>query len=102
MSRRTEQLGHTIQRLVAMVLEQAIDGAVIVTVTRVDTAPDLKTAKVYVANWDRLTPAKQAIGLRAAQQAVRSGLTSRYTPRLTIIHDDASEYAAHIASLLQS
>ncbi|MBP9827063.1 ribosome-binding factor A [Candidatus Saccharibacteria bacterium] len=102
MSRRTEQIAHSIQRIVAATLERAIEGETIVTVTRVDVAPDMKTAKVFVANWDNLTADLQNKGLRESQQAVRNGLTSKYTPRLTIIHDDASEYAAHIASLLKS
>jgi ribosome-binding factor A len=76
-----------------------------VTVTEVDTSPDLRHATVFVSVLG--TPEEQAAsleGLRSAhgylQRRVGSELRLKRTPTLDFAHDDSAARAARLSALI--
>ena len=77
------------------------------TVTAVNVAPDLKTAKVYVSVMGDEEAKKNTIaGLKSAQPYIRSLLAKtvnlRNTPELKFMIDDSIEYGMHMTELIES
>ena len=66
-----------------------------VTVTAVQTAPDLRHARVYVS----------VLGLRSAhgylQRRVADELSLKHTPTLEFVYDDTADRGQRIAELLE-
>jgi ribosome-binding factor A len=115
-TRRTERVGEQIRDVLARLLrEEVTDPRIgIVTLTRVDVAPDFSNARVY---WSALTrrpsapdegvapePATVA-GLASAAGFLRRGLARelslRRTPELHFVHDPSLAEGAHTLALLQ-
>ncbi len=76
-----------------------------VTVTAVETAPDLRRARVYVSVLgDQGTRKRSLQGLRSAhgilQRAVAGELRLKHTPTLEFVYDDTSERGMRIAELI--
>ena len=76
-----------------------------VTVTAVDTAPDLRHAKVYVSVLGNAgVRARSLDGLRSAhgylQRLVAAELRLKHTPTLDFIYDDTAERAQRVERLL--
>jgi ribosome-binding factor A len=76
-----------------------------VTVTAVETAPDLRRARVYVSVLGNAGARKRSMqGLRSAhgilQRAVASELRLKHTPTLEFLYDDTSERGMRIAELI--
>lgn len=76
-----------------------------VTVTAVDTAPDLRHAKVFISVLgDAPVRARSLDGLRSAhgylQRRVAAELRLKHTPTLTFVYDDTAERAARMERLL--
>ncbi len=76
-----------------------------VTVTAVDTSPDLRHARVYVSVLGDET--KRALTLRARQRAhgflqrrVAAQLRLKHTPQLAFVYDDTAERADRVERLL--
>ncbi len=77
-----------------------------VTVTAVDTSPDLRHAKVFVSVLGHAgVRARSLDGLRSAhgylQQRVARELRLKHTPTLTFIYDDTAERAQRMERLLE-
>lgn len=76
-----------------------------VTITHVDTTPDLRYARVYVSVLDKTQEKDVIKGLKSAggflRRALGSALRLRYTPELQFVADDSIEYGAHILELLR-
>ena len=77
------------------------------TVTAVNVAPDLKTAKVYVSVMGDETAKKDTIsGLKSAAPFIRSCLAKtvnlRNTPELKFVIDDSIEYGIRMTELIES
>jgi ribosome-binding factor A len=76
-----------------------------VTVTAVDTSPDLRHARVYVSvlGSDGVR-ARSLEGLRSAhgylQKRVAGELRLKHTPTLDFAYDDTSEHALRISQLI--
>lgn len=116
MTRRTERVGEQIRDVLSRLLREAVSDPRIglVTITRVDVAPDFSNARVY---WSALQPRPSApdegiapdpdttAGLDSAASFLRRGLARelvlRRTPELQFVHDPSLAGAAHILSLLQ-
>jgi ribosome-binding factor A len=110
MSRRTERIAEQLKSEIARVLlEEVTDPRVgMVSLTRVDCAPDLSNAIVY---WSSIEAVDAAAidtiedGLTSAASFVRGRLARvlplRRTPRLEFRHDPSLEQGAQILSLLQ-
>ncbi len=76
-----------------------------VTITHVDTTPDLRYARVYVSVLDKTQEKDVIKGLKSAggflRRALGNALRLRYTPELQFVADDSIEYGAHILELLR-
>lgn len=107
MSQRVAKVESLIQTVVASALPQLLErDAAAVTVTRVDAAPDLRHATVWVgvlgdneaasAVWSRLE------GLRGElQDELARNMTTKFVPRLALKRDTGGEYAIEIERLLR-
>ncbi|MCR4841844.1 MAG: 30S ribosome-binding factor RbfA [Eubacterium sp.] len=78
---------------------------IMTSVTHVEVAPDLKTAKVYISVLGSDKEKEGTIkGLKSAEGFVRSALAKevnlRNTPKLFFEIDDSIEYGIHISNVL--
>ena len=76
-----------------------------VTVTAVETAPDLRRARVFVSVLGESPVRKRSMqGLQSAhgvlQRAVARELRLKHTPTLAFVYDDTAERAARVERLL--
>jgi ribosome-binding factor A len=76
-----------------------------VTVTGVDTSPDLRTARVYVSVLgDEQDRERSLAGLRSShgvlQAKIASAMRLKRTPTLTFVYDESAERGARISRLL--
>ena len=107
MSQRVAKVESLIQQVVATALIQQLDrDAAGVTVTRVDAAPDMRNATVWIgllgkpAEQDRLW--KRIEYVRPEVQAALGGhMQTKFVPRLHMKRDTGGEYAADIERLLR-
>jgi ribosome-binding factor A len=77
-----------------------------VTVTSVDTSPDLRQARVYVSVLGTDAVRRRSLdGLRSAhgylQRRVADELHLKHTPTLDFVYDDTLDKAERIAELLE-
>lgn len=116
MTRRTERIGEQIRGELARLLrEEVTDPRVgLVTLTRIDVAPDLSHAKVFWSALDavphgrsgaRHADAETAQGLASAAGFLRSqlarALATKRVPELRFVHDDALAAGAETLRLLK-
>ena len=76
-----------------------------VTVTAVDTTPDLRQARVFVSVLGTDSERRRSLdGLRSAhgflQRRVADELRLKHTPTLTFFHDDTAERAQRLERLM--
>ena len=108
-SNRIGRINEEIQKELASLIRNLKDPRVqdtMISITHVETTPDLRYAKVYVSflQEDR---AKDALkGLQSAGGYLRrelgSALNLRYTPQLTWALDDSITYGAKMMKLINS
>lgn len=108
-SNRINRINEEIQKELSTLLRNVKDPRVagtMISVTRVETTPDLRWAKVYVSflEADR---AKEAMkGLKSAGGYLRRELgrtlNLRYTPEIAWALDDSITYGAHMLELINS
>lgn len=108
-SNRIGRINEEIQRELSALLRNLKDPRVqetMISITRVETTPDLRYAKVYVSFLEA-EKAKDALkGLRSAsgflRRALGQNLQLRYTPELQWEQDDSITYGAHMLELINS
>jgi ribosome-binding factor A len=106
MSERQRKVESLIHQLVAAEFTQLPDAARL-TVTKVQVAPDLRNATIWIGVLaDTETVAAHLFGVAAdyrpaLQAAVARGLTTKFVPRLTLERDSGGEYAQHITKLIR-
>ena len=75
-----------------------------ISITRVETTPDLRYAKVYVSVLDKSDVKEVIKGLKSAGGYLRRelgrALSLRYTPELVFQADDSIDKGTHILKLL--
>ncbi len=107
---RIERIDGQIQRELSLLLRQKVKDSRIqeasISVTKVKTAPDLKTAVVYVSIFGRDEEKKEVLAaLQKASGYFRSAvgkiLKTHSTPAFTFKIDDSVEYGMHIDSILK-
>lgn len=103
--RRNERVGEAILEVLAQAIERTLDDPRLglVTVTHVDAAPDLRTARVYVSVLGAEPEAALATLAEAApalQREIAAHLRLMWTPRLSFLADTAAERAFRIDRLL--
>jgi len=107
-SNRIGRINEEIQRELAQQLRLLKDPRVqktMVSITHVETTPDLRYAKVYVSLLDRSCAKEVLAGLKSSggflRRALGKSLQLRYTPELQFIADDSIQHGAHILEILR-
>ena len=105
-SNRIGRINEEIQRELAALIPTVKDPRVsgMISVTAVETTPDLKFAKIYVSALDKGGEEQVLKGLKSASGYLRRelgrSLNLRYTPELTFVRDDSINKGAHILEML--
>ena len=106
-SNRIGRINEEIQRELASLIPNVKDPRVtgMISVTAVETTPDLRWAKVYVSMLDKSSAAQVVKGLKSAAGYLRRelgrALNLRYTPELLFQEDDSIDKGAHILEMLR-
>ncbi|MBQ5840404.1 MAG: 30S ribosome-binding factor RbfA, partial [Clostridia bacterium] len=78
----------------------------LISVTAVDTTPDLKFCKLYISVLDKSDVNQVLKGLKSASGYLRRELgrtlNLRNTPELTFVRDDSIDQGAHILDMLRN
>ncbi len=109
-SNRIGRINEEIQRELAAQLRGLKDPRVsrvgMVSITRVNTTPDLRYAQVFVSVLDKEQEKDVLKGLKSAAGFLRrelgGALRLRYTPELQFVADDSIAHGAHILELLRT
>ena len=105
-SNRIGRINEEIQRELAELIRALKDPRVqtMISITRVDTTPDLRYCRVYVSVLEQAREQEAVKGLRSAggwlRRELGSRLQLRYTPELIFEADDSLRYGAHMFDLL--
>ena len=106
-SNRIGRINEEIQRELADLLRELKDPRVhktMVSITHVETTPDLRYAKVYVSLLDKEYTKETLAGLKSSAGYLRRelgrSLQLRYTPELQWVADDSITHGAHILDIL--
>ena len=101
--RINEEIKRELSDLIRSVKDPRVTG--MISVTAVDTTPDLKFAKVYISVLDKSDCTQVLKGLKSAAGWLRRelghALQLRYTPELNFVQDDSIDKGAHILDLLR-
>ena len=106
-SNRIGRINEEIQRELAALIPTVKDPRVsgMISVTAVETTPDLKYAKVYVSALDKSAEEQVLKGLKSASGWLRRelgrALGLRNTPELSFVRDDSIDHGAHILEMLR-
>ena len=107
-SNRIGRINEEIQRELCSLLRSLKDPRVhetMISITRVQTTPDLRYSKIYVSFLDESCAKSGLQGLKSASGFLRRelghALQLRYTPELQFIADDSIAYGAHILEVLR-
>ena len=106
-SNRIGRINEEIQRELSSLIRTVKDPRVtgMISVTGVDTTPDLKYAKVYISILDKSTAKEVLKGLKSASGYLRRELGRavqlRAVPELEFIQDDSIDKGARILELLR-
>ena len=107
-SNRIGRINEEIQRELASLIPNVKDPRVtgMISVTAVDTTPDLRYAKIYISVLDKSDSSQVLKGLKSASGWLRRelghALQLRYTPELTFVRDDSIDKGAHILDMLRN
>ena len=108
-SNRIGRINEEIQKELANLLRNLKDPRVqntMISITRVETTPDLRYAKVYVSFLEEDKAAGALKGLKSAGGYLRRelgrALNLRYTPELVWALDDSITYGAKMLKLINS
>ncbi|MBE6933820.1 MAG: 30S ribosome-binding factor RbfA [Ruminococcaceae bacterium] len=108
-SNRINRINEEIQKALADLLREVKDPRVsgtMISITRVETTPDLRFAKVYVSFLEENKVKDALKGLESAGGYLRrelgSALQLRHTPQLNWALDDSITYGAKMLKLINS
>ena len=106
-SNRIGRINEEIRKELSALLRTVKDPRVaeaMLTITYVDTTPDLRQSRVYVSALNCKNEKEMMKGLKSAAGFLRrelgSKLSLRYTPELQFFVDDSIAYGAHILDML--
>ena len=106
-SNRIGRINEEIQREMSSLIRTVKDPRVtgLISVTAVDTTPDLKFCKLYISVLDKSDVNQVLKGLKSASGYLRRELgrtlNLRNTPELNFVRDDSIDYGAHILDMLR-
>ena len=107
-SNRIGRINEEIQREMSTLIRTVKDPRVsgLISVTAVDTTPDLKFCKIYISVLDKSDVNQVLKGLKSASGYLRRELgrtlNLRNTPELTFVRDDSIDQGAHILDMLRN
>ena len=107
-SNRIGRINEEIQREMSTLIRSVKDPRVsgMISVTSVNTTPDLKFCKVYISVLDKSDVEQVLKGLKSASGYLRRelgrALNLRNTPELTFVRDDSIDQGAHILERLRN
>ena len=107
-SNRMGRINEEIQRELSSLIRTVKDPRVIgmISVTAVETTPDLKFAKIYISVLDKSDCSQVLKGLKSAggwlRRELGRSLNLRNTPELTFVQDDSIDKGAHILDMLRN
>jgi ribosome-binding factor A len=108
-SNRINRINEEIQKSLAEALRTVKDPRVsgtMISITHVETTPDLRYAKVYVSFLEEDKASDAMKGLKSAggylRREVSNDLKLRYTPELVWALDDSITYGAKMLKLINS
>ena len=108
-SNRIIRINEAIQKELANLLRTVKDPRVqdaMISITRVETTPDLRYTKVYVSILQSEKAASAMKGLQSAAGFLRrqlgSNLKLRYAPEIVWSLDDSITYGAHMLELINN
>ena len=105
-SNRIGRINEEIQRELAELIRNLKDPRVqtMISITRVDTTPDLRYSKIYVSVLEEARQKEAVKGLKSAggwlRRELGSRLQLRYTPELVFELDESLNYGAHTFELV--
>lgn len=101
--RINEEIQRELSALILTVKDPRVTG--MISVTAVNTTPDLKYAKIYVSVLDKTQESQVIKGLKSAGGYLRRelgrSLNLRSTPELSFVPDDSIDHGARILSMLR-
>ena len=108
-SNRINRINEEIQKELSSLLRSVKDPRVqdtMISITRVETTPDLRYTKVYVSFLQDEKAQEAMKGLQSAGGWIRrqlgSNLKLRYAPEIVWALDDSITYGAHMLNLINS
>ena len=107
-SKRIDRINEEIQRELSSLIRNVKDPRVsgMISVTAVETTPDLKYCKVYISVLDKSDVAQVIKGLKSAAGYLRRELgrtlNLRNTPQLSFVNDDSIDKGSYILGLLRN
>ena len=107
-SNRIGRINEEIQRELSTLIRSVKDPRVtgMISVTAVNTTPDLKFCKIYISVLDKSDVDQVLKGLKSASGYLRRelgrALNLRNTPELTFVRDDSIDQGAHILEMLRN
>ena len=106
---RIGRINEEIQRELANLMRSLKDPRLqsgLLTITHVDTTPDLRYSRIFVSALDKSQEKEMLKGLKSAAGYLRrelgSALKLRYTPELVFQLDKSIEYGAHINTVINN
>lgn len=101
--RINEEIQRELSTLIRTVKDPRVQG--LISITAVETTPDLKYAKIYVSVLDKSDADQVVKGLKSAGGYLRRELSRaldlRSTPELIFTRDDSIDKGAHILDMLR-
>lgn len=102
--RINEEIQREMSTLIRTVKDPRVSG--MISVTAVNTTPDLKFAKIYISVLDKTDCTQVLKGLKSASGYLRRELgrtlNLRNTPELTFVQDNSIDQGAHILDMLRN
>ena len=103
--RVNEEIQRELASLIPAVKDPRVADAGMISVTAVETTPDLKYANIFVSVLNKSASAQALKGLKSASGYLRRelgrSLNLRNTPELSFVRDDSIDKGAHILDLLR-
>ena len=104
MGRINEEIQRALSESIRTVKDPRVHG--LISITAVETTPDLKFSKVFVSVLDKSDVDQVIKGLKSAAGYLRRDLGAklqlRCTPQLTFVRDDSIDKGAHILEIIES
>jgi len=102
--RINEEIQRELSQLIRTVKDPRVSG--MISITLVDTTPDLKSTKVYISALNKENIKEIIKGLKSASGYLRRelghSLNLRHTPELVFIADDSIVRGAHVLEILNT